>query len=447
MKAKSALSLALVAGIAATAAAENTPQYQNADPKLDTKLEVGGEVHIYFNLATGEKIVSLDQSEVRGAADGTSNPIWFTDDLVVPCADFGGTESGLLIVIDSPASTNFTSIATGGTWSNFSEVEYDTVVDCVRFNWASTFADEESAPGAIGGDGVEGFAAIIAWWDGYLPVAPNLNSTAVPAFALFLPFLPGNSPNLTAGVVLYTLDIDLAADLTSSAIFELGDTDSDLNGADQHNAGIAGPMGPDADSDGFVDGDANENGLADVGYSFQFIQPGTIDTDSADSDSDSTTGIDGVGTAPQITGVLFGYPNPGEAVFDSSDSDWDWVAGAAPAVPTADVMIVFNNDPLSTDILLLAFNGGFGFTCGDPMNSDPSDDAPAAFFHQLNLGPGGAAACLPDLDGNGSLNFGDVTTFLTLYGQGDLAVDFDPNGTLNFGDVTAFLTIYAQGCP
>ena len=57
------------------------------------------------------------------------------------------------------------------------------------------------------------------------------------------------------------------------------------------------------------------------------------------------------------------------------------------------------------------------------------------------------SACPGDLNGDGELNFFDISAFLSLYGAGDLSVDFDHNGVLNFFDISAFLGFFAQGCP
>ncbi|MFG0246394.1 MAG: GC-type dockerin domain-anchored protein [Phycisphaerales bacterium JB052] len=57
------------------------------------------------------------------------------------------------------------------------------------------------------------------------------------------------------------------------------------------------------------------------------------------------------------------------------------------------------------------------------------------------------SVCRADLNGDGELNFFDVSQFLSLYGDGDLRVDFDDDGTLNFFDISAFLGSFSQGCP
>lgn len=47
----------------------------------------------------------------------------------------------------------------------------------------------------------------------------------------------------------------------------------------------------------------------------------------------------------------------------------------------------------------------------------------------------------------GSLNFFDVSLFLSAFNGQDPAVDFDNNGEFNFFDVSAFLTAFSGGCP
>lgn len=55
--------------------------------------------------------------------------------------------------------------------------------------------------------------------------------------------------------------------------------------------------------------------------------------------------------------------------------------------------------------------------------------------------------CAADLNGDGALNFFDVSVFLSAFASGDLAADFTGDGLLNFFDVSAFLGAFAAGCP
>jgi len=58
-----------------------------------------------------------------------------------------------------------------------------------------------------------------------------------------------------------------------------------------------------------------------------------------------------------------------------------------------------------------------------------------------------ALACPADLSLDGSLNFFDVSAFLTMFANGHPQGDVNHDGLYNFFDVSAFLTAFANGCP
>ncbi len=55
--------------------------------------------------------------------------------------------------------------------------------------------------------------------------------------------------------------------------------------------------------------------------------------------------------------------------------------------------------------------------------------------------------CPADLNGDGSLDFFDVSAFLAAFSAQDPAADFDGNGSWDFFDVSAFLGAFSAGCP
>ena len=57
------------------------------------------------------------------------------------------------------------------------------------------------------------------------------------------------------------------------------------------------------------------------------------------------------------------------------------------------------------------------------------------------------SACLPDLTGDGLLNFFDISAFLNAFNAQDPIADFTGDGNFNFFDVSAFLNAYNAGCP
>ena len=58
-----------------------------------------------------------------------------------------------------------------------------------------------------------------------------------------------------------------------------------------------------------------------------------------------------------------------------------------------------------------------------------------------------ASSCPADLTGDGSLNFFDVSAFLSAFSSNDPIADFTGDGSFNFFDVSAFLNAFGMGCP
>lgn len=147
----------------------------------------------------------------------------------------------------------------------------------------------------------------------------------------------------------------------------------------------------------------------------------------------------------------------------------------APATPNASFTPV-NNLDLEVDIptgqTILGnniVNGQSTFdTTTDEINNVEMVMLPAALTGEytirvkgtgVNQGPQGyalvvsgavsevAAGCPADLNGDGNLDFFDVSAFLTAYNAQDAAADFNDDGLFNFFDVSAFLSAFNAGCP
>ncbi|MGV6815470.1 MAG: GC-type dockerin domain-anchored protein [Phycisphaerales bacterium] len=68
--------------------------------------------------------------------------------------------------------------------------------------------------------------------------------------------------------------------------------------------------------------------------------------------------------------------------------------------------------------------------------------------HNLNAdGTLGASSCPADLNGDGNLDFFDVSAFLNAFSAMNPIADFNKDGFFNFFDVSAFLNAFAAGCP
>ena len=109
--------------------------------------------HIYFNLSTGERVVSLvSAGQTAGADTGNSVSVWSTRGPFPDCVTDAGYTNSFFFAVDNPGTT---SLSTGVTLLDYGDIEKDTVVDCVSINWVVAHPDVDSNLDSIG-DGVEG---------------------------------------------------------------------------------------------------------------------------------------------------------------------------------------------------------------------------------------------------------------------------------------------------
>jgi len=437
MKAKSALSLALAAGFAGTAMASSPTTLSPTQGQVTTA------AHIYFNIATGERVITVLANGETAPAGAVSGPIW-SSIVSNQCADEGFTTS-YFFGVDNNSGTS--SLATDITNLDFGDIALDTVVDMVHIDWVTAHDDVDTDSDGIG-DGVGGLGGTWTYWDADNGRSINA-STRLPLIAFTFIDLPGNvfgAGQLTG----YTADIDLAGTFTSSLTFEIGDSDGDLQGAafgnndvDTNSDGIGDGVSvanADRDFDGNPDSDLDGDGLFDWAWSVRFAQPGTRDLDG-----DGV--IDGdFADSMQTIGISFGA-GAGTAV-DNGDGTWTWdldTSGTDAANGQEDAFAIYA-PPVGGpdgDILHAGFFWFGGLACVDDNGYTPG----AAFEHQL-FGPGGDVnPCPADMNGDGSLNFFDVSAFLAAFAAMDPAADFTGDGSFNFFDVSAFLAAFAAGCP
>ena len=449
MKATSALSLAIAAGIASTAAANNTPT--ELAPSSQAIKHAG---HIYFNVATGEKITTLIEAgdAQRPVAGEPGSEIWIAD-TGGQCLDTGYSTS-YFFGLDNPNDpTTSLNLTTGAIMFDWGDIASDTVVDCVQIHWITNHPDTDTDSDSIA-DGVEGFMGTWTYWDGMNGRSPQLDCTAIGLVGFGFFSLNGEFPADTATVALWTADIDLGATFGTSLTFEIADSDGDLQGA-AVASDIRFPAELDADSDSIPDWDHDQDGLADWGWSLQYVQPGTSDVDNADGDSDTQTGIDGVAADGATAGVVFGSPTPGHPEFDSIGGGWNWVSDGPTAGATEDAFTLGTTADVNGGDITIA--GTFWFGGLDCTAGSTTGYSPASHFQTVLYGPGGG--CVADLSGptpglpDGVLDFFDISFYLGLFGAGDLSADLSgptpgtPDGGLDFFDISYYLGLFGAGCP
>ena len=113
----------------------------------------------------------------------------------------------------------------------------------------------------------------------------------------------------------------------------------------------------------------------------------------------------------------------------------------------------FISDPLANSIRW-GTTYGFSFvTTSAPASS--AVDAIDVGFAPANGGPitldaitpeGIGSSCVVDFNGDGDLNFFDISAFLDLYANQNAGADLNDDGLFNFFDVSAFLNQFNEGC-
>jgi hypothetical protein len=75
------------------------------------------------------------------------------------------------------------------------------------------------------------------------------------------------------------------------------------------------------------------------------------------------------------------------------------------------------------------------------LDDDYDSDSGSAYLFAAS------SPCPPDLTGDSTLDFFDVSAFLTAYNAQDPTADFNADSLFNFFDVSAFLNAFNAGCP
>jgi hypothetical protein len=393
--------------------------------------------HMYYNIATGEKVATLLGDDLRPSDKGVSSAVWISDN-GLPCGPQSSGGIGVAVVDETFCPFSGSSCFDPQIYLDWGDIATDQVIDCVGITWSTQYTDSDLDGDGLG-DGVPGLGATWSWYDAENGFDSSDTRLGLASLTLFnLPGMTGTfDPDLFA---TYTATVDLASSLDSSLVFEIGDTDSiDGSGAGNFNPGA----GADLDGDG----------LADFGYALQYIRPGTVDFDG--------DGVpDGEPFPRRKTGWRVAVP-PGQPE-QNGDGSWSFVPDAPPAgqgVEDAfDIFIDFDNDGVFEPIGTFWFGG---FSCDANGDGVIGDTTSYAQFDTRMYGPnGGCVRCPADIfpddgaacgGGDGLLNFFDISTFIGWFNSQDPRADVFPgsvgDGVFNFFDVNLFIGAFSAGCP
>jgi hypothetical protein len=445
MRSKLFCTVSVVSVCAGYAQSAYEPAPVTLEPSRGT---VNNVAHIYYNVVSGERVVTVLGSGQTAPADtGTSEPVWAT--LVQNSCEAQGYTTEFYYGVDAP--DGYILGQTGLTLLDYGDIETDTVVDCIQVNWVVNHPDTDLDSDGVG-DGVEELAANWIIWDAH---NGRPECMRVPMVDLLFFNLPGNTPDNVAADALtgYTMDIDLVAFGTATDLsFEIGNTDGDCQSAafcvddlDTDFDGIGDGADwddVDLDFDGLPDSDLDGDGLFDWSWSVRFFQPGY----GTDFDSDGDSGVR-ADVGMNTIGISFGFPE-GSAI-DNGDGTWTWdIDSNAQAAGTGqeDRFVLYDPPNSSGEIL---YNGGYwfgGFACtGGLIDTGGTGYTPPAMFQFQLYGPVVVDVCNPaDLNLDGVLNFFDVSLFLLEWQGGG---DYNGDGSTDFFDVSAFLVDFNAGCP
>lgn len=81
---------------------------------------------------------------------------------------------------------------------------------------------------------------------------------------------------------------------------------------------------------------------------------------------------------------------------------------------------------------------------GEFIGVNPGSPAGGIYVFDLNCD---TQSCPADLNGDGELNFFDVTAFIVAFNSEDLLADFNMDGQFNFFDIPVFIAAFQAGCP
>ena len=467
MKAKSALSLAVVAGVAASATAGNTPANRDIVP-----LRKAGVM--YINMQTGERSLTLynQGGEVPEVDVNNSTAALFDYWMCVdenPCWDDPRADGFGWNADATTDHTGTSPILEPVVGFDFGDMPFDSKISGVIMNTAvlATENTDSNSDGTLD----TGLDVVTYYYDGL--TSGNRTSIAPPTAVARVESIPGNRGEIPNGFSDYDLILDFGG-----AHFELGDSD----GANQGSLYLAGAA-PGFDWSAiitvtsctttntvtpscttFTTPNPNADGLADFQYLQYYAQHGSDSKVTADS-----TFI-GVGT-PEGT-VTF-------TTFTTSITTITTTTGGLTTTTTVIVTVTntfFTADPLPQG--QSAFEGfgigalGAGADAGNVDWSiggccfwfggvdcagflaqvNPAVDFDASWY---NFGPyaqntaaflsdqpdAGACAQL-DYNGDTVLDNGDIGAFVGLFIAQDLSTDLNGDGVVDNGDIGTFVSLF-----
>ncbi|MEQ8770994.1 MAG: hypothetical protein RIB60_10860 [Phycisphaerales bacterium] len=494
MKAKSALTLALAAGVCSTATAETTVPAIGVQQAKSAGL-VG---HYYINVATGETVFTPAKEYLANKASQTLRAIG--DDINGDgTPDVWINTNGDPCPVGTTASPN-TNIAAVDTETTQGDTHLykaqgtggstDLLVETLTFSYWNDIVDTDTNGDSIADGNTRGAGFALTFWDkedffgktsSFCPTAGGPGFTRTPIVTLSATNMPGPltapAPGYLAGFVL-TFDLTSG---TSPTTFEIGDTDG------VSTAAFFNPMVAAVDTDTNTDtvpdvrsADTDGNGTIDWGYSIQAIQPtapqageGLIGYQIAAPGREGAMGefaTDGVTPLNAQAGVagdgLHDYIKRALAPGGGTTFDATRITFASQEAPMGASFPFLSSavgtapEQLSLISRFSLFFGSLGETA-DPAGSPPVSPFSCAGLSNSDFFGWGETGSTDATAFSGSFNCGydidndtveEVSPWSGMYlalsgaaGGGCSFADCDANGTINIDDIDCFVAAFLAG--
>jgi len=139
-----------------------------------------------------------------------------------------------------------------------------------------------------------------------------------------------------------------------------------------------------------------------------------------------------------------GGPNPG-SLWSSNASSAAW--NNADLSKTAPGDEISNGGVIVSTSITYDIDGDGLFNNPTSGNFDAGSPADEGYSVAMYIGYyQDVVACPADINGDGALNFFDISAFLSLFSIMDAQADFNGDGAFNFFDISTFLSEFAAGC-
>lgn len=346
-----------------------------------------------FDIPTGGFVTDLAVGNLEPPQSGPDSP----DDLVIAIQGSEGSDSSLIVLAFGSSGwescevdvDDIDSVDTFPTSTTALAVTNASVFDSIVY----TSPESDSATVLLNNGDIEN-ASVVSFATGVHPTEVQAQDLNGDSDAEIVIICQGSSSTHGVLTVVRNLGSDVFAPPVNLPL---------------SNGSVSLPMAPDPRSLALVD--LNEDGDFDIAV---------VSTEE--------TG-DRVVRLIRNTTVGIGSGLSFTAIENSPDQS----NGVAAIIRSSDLD---GGSPIADDLVLLT-DTSLALTLGLPTDNSSS----------VLLGSTAPPLCRADLNGDGSLDFLDISAFISAFGAGTPAADMNDDSNYDFLDISLFISMFTAGCP